>query len=276
MCSMKYKQSALIRTHTTRIFSPCNALRMGYMTSSPVHERVFLVPSLLPCDAAKSGVLSGTLGPPALPPPPAKASFGPSSLFLGLMQVNWVCTVSGRIGVAVRTFCCHWWVTHVDHADLCPLPSVPGRQPRPGTELAVLACGTCSRFLACRCRTARFGGTAEQQDRSCPQSHFPFHTQSVLHHVRWTPDPWAVMAGEVELSDGATATAAVSAGASTPFAALGGGSGAAVGSRSASMSSGHRDREGGGPGAAGSTSTAALAAHPDRDIYLSGANLVVE
>ncbi|KAG2488583.1 hypothetical protein HYH03_012902 [Edaphochlamys debaryana] len=163
---------------------------------------------------AKSGLVGGYLGPPALaPPPPKTAASGPSSLFLGLMQ-------------------------------------------------------------------------------------------SVLHHVRWTPDPWAMMAGDFAdespqssnhappshqgsggagggLPSGPGAGAAGGAGSGgaggapgTPHAPLARGG---PGSGAASFTAGQGGAGGGGGGAGGvgggslgGTSTVALASHPERDSYLSG------
>ncbi|GIM04382.1 hypothetical protein Vretimale_8962, partial [Volvox reticuliferus] len=92
-----------------------------------------------------------------------------------------------------------------------------------------------------------------------PSSLFMGLMQSVLHHVRWTPDPWAMMSGgytDEAAGGGAGATSADQAadGGMPPSLSYGGGGG------------------GSGPGSVWSTSTCALASHPERDIYLSGSS----
>ncbi|KXZ50483.1 hypothetical protein GPECTOR_16g658 [Gonium pectorale] len=128
---------------------------------------------------AKSGLVGGLLGPPALAPQ-ARAAAGPSSLFLGLMQ-------------------------------------------------------------------------------------------SVLHHVRWTPDPWAMMSSEPtdEWQNGAAG-----GGAAVATGSAAGSSSAAVGPPAGGGRGGSQHAGGGGgaagPGSCASTATVALASHPERDWYLSG------
>ncbi|GFR41681.1 hypothetical protein Agub_g2427 [Astrephomene gubernaculifera] len=139
---------------------------------------------------AKSGLLGGLLGPPALAPPPKSAAAGPSSLFLGLMQ-------------------------------------------------------------------------------------------SVLHHVRWTPDPWAMMSGDfgVDMAVAPGGTAAGGGGTGGAASAGGGGGGGGGGHRGGhpgppthAASSAGGGGSAGGPGVTGGTSTVTLAAHPETDVYLSGSS----